>query len=191
MKLTKYALEYRKGLSSDTLTALERIAMKASYPLQERGGIDGRGGDSVDFLDISIYSIQQMLEEAYRLGKADGERTADSPYTFLRDDTCILDGNDAVDRNDPDRAHEAIEFAVPEGFSDKAKALMAYLDDTGFIFAYKGQLVLTDESLELTQAGGGTHDSPIGGPRAVCNSWDELEKRLEEDYDGMKAEGLI
>lgn len=191
MKLTKYMQKNGTGLNSDTRGALERIAMEASVSLKERGGIDDRCNDTEDFPEVSIMSIQRMLEEAYRLGKADGQRSMNNPFAFLRADTQVLAGNDPTDRNDPDGAAEAIELSVPTGFSDKAKALMDYLDGTAFIFAYKGQLVLTDESLELTEAGDGTHEAPYGGPRMVCDSWEELEKRLEEDYDGMKAEGLI
>lgn len=191
MKLSKYAREHKTGLNSDTLTALERIAMKASVTLEERGGIESRCNDTEDFPEVSIAGIQQMLEEAYRLGRKDGQRSMEDPCKFLRPDVSILGGNDPVDRNDPDSAGEAIEFSVPDGFSDKAKALMDYLNGAGFIFAYKGQLVLTDESLELTEAGDGTHEAPYGGPRMVCDTWEELERRLEDDYDGMKAEGLI
>ena len=61
------------GISRQTMRELERIAMDASYPLKLRGGIEGRGGDSEDFFDCSVYSIQRMLEEAYRLGRADAK----------------------------------------------------------------------------------------------------------------------
>ena len=191
MEMTEYMKQHGKGLNSDTRGALERIAMEASVSLRERGGIEARSNDAEDFPEVSILGIQRMLEEAYRLGRAHGRRSLESPFKFLRSDSQVLTGNEPVDRNDPDSEGEAVEFAVPTGFSDKAKALMEYLDDTGFIFAYKGQLVLTDESLELTEAGDGSHEAPFGGPRMVCDSWEELERRLEEDYDGMKADGLI
>ena len=187
----KYEESKVQGISRKTLKALEQIAMKASISLQERGGIEARNNDTEDFPEVGIMSIQRMLEEAYRLGRTDGQRSMESPYKFLRRDTSVLSGNDPVDRNDPESEGEAVELAVPTGFSDKAKALMDYLDGTAFIFAYKGQLVLTDESMELTEAGDGTHEAPFGGPRMVCDSWEELEETLEKEYDGMKAEGLI
>ena len=48
-----------------------------------------------------------------------------------------------------------------------------------FLYAYKGQFVVTDESLTLTPSGDGTVEAPIGGPRWVGNSLDELERWLE------------
>ena len=113
------------------------------------------------------------------------------PLKFLRPDTKILIGLEPVDSNDPEGAKSAIEFNVPDGFSDKAKALMEYLDGAGFIFAYKDKLVVTDESLELTPRWNSTHEYIMGTPRFICDSWDELEKLLEQDYDGMKADGLL
>ena len=187
----KYEESKVRGINRETLKALEQIAVKASISLQERGGIEARSNDTEDFPEVGILDIQRMLEEAYRLGRADGQRSMESPFKFLRPDTQVLAGNDPVDRNDPDSVGEAVELAVPTGFSDKAKALMDYLDGTAFIFAYKGQLVLTDESLELTEAGDGTHEAPLGGPRMVCNSWEELERSLETEYDGMRTDGLI
>ena len=61
-------------LNKKTMKELERIAMKASLSLQQRGGIDGRMNDEEDFPEISIYSIQAMLEEAYNLGRKDGHK---------------------------------------------------------------------------------------------------------------------
>lgn len=61
-------------LNKKTLKELERIAMNASWPLQQRGGIDGRMNDAEDFPEISVLAIQAMLEEAYRLGRKDGHK---------------------------------------------------------------------------------------------------------------------
>ena len=47
--------------------------MKASYALEVRGGIEGRGNDGEDFVELSIYSLQDMLERAYLLGKSEGQ----------------------------------------------------------------------------------------------------------------------
>ena len=62
------------GISKKTLRALEQIAMKASYSLDCRGGIDGRNNDEEDFPEIGICSLQEMLEQAYLMGKADGAK---------------------------------------------------------------------------------------------------------------------
>ena len=72
----KYEDSKVKGISKRTLKALERIAMEASYTLEERGGIDGRNNDTEDFPEISICAIQEMLEKAYLLGRADAQKKA-------------------------------------------------------------------------------------------------------------------
>ena len=69
----KYADSKVKGISKKTLKALEKIAMDADYGLEMRGGIDGRDNDSEDFPEVSICAIQRMLEEAYRLGRAEAK----------------------------------------------------------------------------------------------------------------------
>ena len=70
----KYEDSKVKGISKKTLRALEKIAMEADYGLEMRGGIDGRMNDSEDFPEVSICAIQRMLEQAYLLGKADGQK---------------------------------------------------------------------------------------------------------------------
>ena len=72
----KYEDRKVKGISRKTLKALERIALEASYSLEERGGIEGRNNDIEDFPEVSILAIQAMLEKAYLLGKADGMKKA-------------------------------------------------------------------------------------------------------------------
>ena len=108
---------------------------------------------------------------------------------FYRPDTHILISDDKpVDRNDPTSAETAIEYAVPEGFSDKAKATMDYFEGAGFIYEYKDRLVFTDESLYLTDHGDGSHEAPWGGPRGVYDSWEALERDLEKIYEDLKAD---
>ena len=68
MEITRYEDSKGTGLKKKTLRALEQIAMKASYTLEERGGIEGRYNDTEDFPEVGIASIQKMLEEAYKLG---------------------------------------------------------------------------------------------------------------------------
>ena len=111
---------------------------------------------------------------------------------FMRDDTRItFCGEKPIDRRDPESAASAIELALPAGFSDKAKACWDYFDGTAFLYEYKDQLVVTDESLELTDFGDGTPESPIGFPRWVCDSWEELEQALEQTYDDLKEEEML
>lgn len=68
------AARYNTNLSAGILRKLEQIAMNASYTLKKRGSIALHHNDSDDFPEIDITSIQEMLEEAYRLGHADGEK---------------------------------------------------------------------------------------------------------------------
>ena len=93
-----------------------------------------------------------------------------------------------IDRNDPGRASTAIEIRFPETFSDKAKKALLYLDDTIFLFVYKGRFVATDESLYLTEHGDGTHEAPTGCPRWEGDNLEKLEKWLEEVADDIDEE---
>ena len=68
----KYENYKDSGLDKKTLRQLEKIAMDSDFTLKERGGIDGRNNDTEDFQEISIWGIQRMLEEAYKLGIRDG-----------------------------------------------------------------------------------------------------------------------
>ncbi len=49
--------------------ALEKIAMEESYAIEVRGGLDARDNDDDDFKEVSVWSLQRMLERAYELGK--------------------------------------------------------------------------------------------------------------------------
>ncbi len=110
---------------------------------------------------------------------------------FLRPDTHMIVGYRPMDMNDHENESSAVEFALPDGFSDKAKACWEYFRGSAFIFEYKDRLVVTDEGLYLTSHGDGSHGSPIGGPRWECDSWDKLEQILEETYDNLAEDGLL
>ena len=53
---------------------LEKIAMENSYAIEQRGDLETRESDSEDFLDISVWSLREMLKQAYELGKQDGQK---------------------------------------------------------------------------------------------------------------------
>lgn len=57
-----------KELKKENLQLLE-IAKKHSYAVENRGDLEKRNNDSEDFLDISVWSLKEMLREAYELGK--------------------------------------------------------------------------------------------------------------------------
>ena len=48
---------------------LLEIAKKHSATIAERGDLKERGSDSEDFLELSVWSLKAMLEEAYQLGR--------------------------------------------------------------------------------------------------------------------------
>lgn len=91
-----------------------------------------------------------------------------------------------VDMNDWLGALTAIEVPFPDSFSTRAKQVLRYLDDTAFLFFYKGKYVLTDESLYLTEHGDGSPEAPFGAPRWTGDTLTELEQwllRVADDYD--------
>ena len=45
------------------------IAKRNSYSIEERGDLETSNSDSEDFIEMSVWSIKAMLEEAYELGK--------------------------------------------------------------------------------------------------------------------------
>lgn len=111
---------------------------------------------------------------------------------FLRTDNHItFCGEHPIDRNNPEQAATAIELTLPTGLSAKAWKCWDYFDGTAFAYEYQGRLVVTDEALELTEYGDGSHEAPFSAPRWVCDSWEELEQILEETYDDLKEDGCI
>ncbi len=48
---------------------LLEIAKKHSTEIAERGDLKERGSDSEDFLELSVWSLKAMLEEAYQQGR--------------------------------------------------------------------------------------------------------------------------
>lgn len=60
-----------------------------------------------------------------------------------------------------------------------------------FLYAYKGKFVVTDESLDLTEAGDGTPGAPFGAPRWTGESMEDLEQWLLSIADEYDATGDI
>ena len=111
---------------------------------------------------------------------------------YLRADNYVtFCGERPVDMNDRENENTAIELSLPTGFSEKAKVCWDYFDGAAFLFEYKGQLVMTNEGLYLTEHGDGSHEAPFGCPRATFDTWEEVETWLEEVYDDLKADDLI
>lgn len=57
-----------KNISKAVERKLVEIAKRNSINIEERGDLERRWRDSEDFLDISVWEIKAMLEEAYKLG---------------------------------------------------------------------------------------------------------------------------
>jgi len=110
---------------------------------------------------------------------------------FLNTHTRILHGERPVDRNDRAGEHTAVELALPDNFSDKAKRCWEYYEGAAYIFEYCDKLYVTDESLELATDGDGSPEKPFGGPRWICDTWAELEKALEQNFDELAADDLL
>ena len=52
---------------------LYKIASKHNDAIRERGDLERRWSDSEDFIELSVWSIEEMLKEVYDLGKASKE----------------------------------------------------------------------------------------------------------------------
>ena len=110
---------------------------------------------------------------------------------YARDDIRIYTDLHPIDRNDPDSEASAIEYSLPSRFSGKAKACWEYFSGAAYLFEYKGKLVMTDESLYLTEHGDGSHEAPWGAPRGEFETWDEVEAWLEDVYDELMEDDMI
>lgn len=115
-----------------------------------------------------------------------------STMKFLRDDNEVVirlgRGTRPSDINNPEHASTAVELSLPTGLSRKAQYCWSYFDGAAFAFEYDGRLVVTDESLELAAGGDGSREAPICAPRWIVDSWEELEKILEETCDHLVEE---
>ena len=110
---------------------------------------------------------------------------------YARHDVRMYNDQQPIDRNDPASACTAIEYGLPTGFSGKAKACWQYFSGAAYLFEYKGRLVMTDESLELTEYGDGSREAPFGAPRGEFDTWEEVETWLEAVYDDLLEDGLL
>lgn len=149
----------------------------------------GHGTNGAPYEMIDVYNdmkdFQNKIKDLWsRLDKA--FRKVD--YVFLNEHTDIITDNTPVDLNDVGNADSAIEYMLPDNFSEKAKKFWEYLEGAAFIFEYEGRLVITDESLYLTPHGNGL-DAPCGAPRWRFDSWKEFEAMLEMCYNEY-AEGI-
>ena len=143
----------------------------------------GHGKNGAPYEMIDAYNDMKEYErDLYELYKEIESACKGERYIYLTDNAELAYGETPKDMQCPQEAYLAIEYSLPQNFSDKAKRYWEYLEGAAFIFEYKGRLVITDESLELTEY-------ENGAPRWVFNSWKELEEMLEMCYDDY-AEGI-
>ena len=56
-------------ITKTTEKELLKIAKIYSATIRERGDLEERNSDSEDFIDISVWGLEQMLQQAFKLGK--------------------------------------------------------------------------------------------------------------------------
>lgn len=60
-----------KVKEADTMKKeLLEIAKKNSFAVETRGDLESRCNDEDDFIEVSVWSLEKMLEEAYKAGQA-------------------------------------------------------------------------------------------------------------------------
>ena len=100
-----------------------------------------------------------------------------------------------IDMNDPVSVYTAEHIEWPATFSKNANESLRYFDafsefSTAYLFRYKGKLVITDESLYLTNHGTGEPGSPLGGPRAEFDTMAQVEAWLEDVHSDLEVDGF-
>ena len=60
---------FKKLLTPSVKQKLEKMAMDVDYVLKKRGGLDSRDNDYDDFVEIPVWVIETMLQEAYLMGR--------------------------------------------------------------------------------------------------------------------------
>lgn len=92
-----------------------------------------------------------------------------------------------VDKNNMDgqRGATAVPVDWPVGLSRKATQALLYLDGAVFLFLYRGEYIITDESGWLTES---DKDNICGGPRAEFTSLDKVGPWLERVAGGLDDE---
>lgn len=56
-------------INKTTERELLKIAKRFSSSVEQRGDLKARNNDSEDFIDISVWGLEQMLQQAYKLGR--------------------------------------------------------------------------------------------------------------------------
>lgn len=60
-------------MTKATKKKLLEIAKAASASIEMRGNLERKWSDGEDFIEVAVWSIEEMLEKAYELGKREGK----------------------------------------------------------------------------------------------------------------------
>lgn len=56
-------------INKTTEKELLKIAKRYSATVEQRGDLKVRDNDGEDFIDVSVWGLEQMLQQAYKLGR--------------------------------------------------------------------------------------------------------------------------
>lgn len=59
-----------KAMTKKIEKTLLAIAKKNNWEVEERGDLETRHSDQDDFIEVSVWGLKAMLEEAYAAGKS-------------------------------------------------------------------------------------------------------------------------
>lgn len=59
-----------KAMTKKIEKTLLAIAKKNNWEVEERGDLETRHSDQDDFIEVSVWGLKTMLEEAYAAGKS-------------------------------------------------------------------------------------------------------------------------
>lgn len=145
---------------------------------------DGHGRNGAPYEMIDVYNdMKEYRHNIFELWSRLNKAFQGAAYIYLDEHTDIITGDTPIDMNNVGNESTAIEYKLPDNFSEKAKKFWAYLEGAAFIFEYESRLVITDESLYLTEYEDGNSNVLCGAPRWIFDSWKELEEMLENCYD--------
>lgn len=98
-----------------------------------------------------------------------------------------------IDRNHPEDSELAVDVSWPTGLTERGKRVIKYFENSAFLYYYKGNFVITDESGDLTDSGDG-EASPLGGPRMTSPNYSDVKLWIEEigqEFDDAEAAGEV
>ena len=71
--ITNFLKKMEKKISKKIESELLKIAMENSVEIEERGDLKRHYSDSEDFIEVPVWGIEEMLKQAYELGRKAGK----------------------------------------------------------------------------------------------------------------------